>query len=177
MVGPIGRPFGSKIVSAIKKAIRAALPLMLLALAALAACGGSNGDPTSPVGCGSPPPSPHPQLWLVYPMPNATAVPVSIGSLIFADIAGLTPQDLVTVSASGLQVPVGNFTAAPSPLPSPRVTPGSQFGPNAPYVAASVQTLSPATTYTVTYTYQDWADNPPSCTATQTQTLGSFTTQ
>jgi hypothetical protein len=103
---------------------------------------------------------------------------MAIGALIFADISGLTPQDAVALSAAGTPVPVGAFTAAPSPLPSPRVTPGAQFGgPGLPYISAPVPTLSPSTTYTVQFTYQDWADNPPACTTMQSQTLGTFTTQ
>lgn len=145
-------------------------------LGVLAACGGGAG--AGVIRCGPPPPSPHPQLWLVYPMPGATQVPIAIGALIFADIVGVTPQDSVAVSAGGTPVPVGAFTAAPSPLPSPRVTPGAQFGgPDVPYISAPVPMLFPSTTYTVRFTYQDWADNPPTCTTMQTQTLGSFTTQ
>ena len=157
--------------------LRVSCPVAFLAVAILAACGGAGGGPSPMVGCGLPPPSPHPQLWLVYPVPGATAVSDSIGALVFADIAGLTPQDSITVSAAGTPVPVGAFTTAPSPLPSPRVTPGAEFGPNVPYIAVPIPTLSPATAYTVNYTFQDFASNPPSCTTTQTQTLGTFTTQ
>jgi hypothetical protein len=159
--------------------MRAAYLIAFIGAALLCACGGGVGadQPTSSPGCGSPPPTTHPQLWLVYPMPNATSIPDNVGSAIFADIAGLQPQDSVTISSPMGQVPVGAFTSAPSPLPSPRVTPGNEFGANAPYVAVPLPTLSPATTYTVNYTYQDWADNPPSCTMMNTQTLGAFTTQ
>lgn len=156
---------------------RCTVLLGFCATALLGACGGA-GDPTSPTSfCGSPPPLAHPQLWLVYPMPSATAVPDNIGEVVFADVAGLTPGDSVAISGGGSAVPVGAFTPAPSPLPSPRVTPGAQFGPTVPYIAAPVPTLSPNTTYTVSFTYQDWANNPPSCSTTNTQNLGTFTTR
>src|SRR5579884_123010 len=157
------------------RVLRASGSFTILALATVAACGGGNSIST--VSCGSPPPSPHPQLWLVYPIPSATQVPASIGALIFADVGGLTAQDSISVLSASAQVPVGAFTSAPSPLPSPRVTPGADFGPNVPYVAVPVPTLSPSTSYTVNYTFEDWADNPPSCVITQTQILGTLTTQ
>jgi hypothetical protein len=147
-------------------------------VAVLVACGGG-ADPNSPIAtatCGPPPPSAPPSLFLVYPMPGATGVPDDIGIVVVAGVAG-TSQDSVTLSSAGGSVPVGAFTAAPSPLPTPHVTPGAQFGPGVAYSAVPVPTLSPATTYTVKNAYPDWADNPPSCTTTVTQTLGTFTTQ
>jgi hypothetical protein len=148
----------------------------LAAAALLVACaGGSTTDLAQ--GCGSPPPSAPPGLWLVYPIPDATAVPDALGSLVFASGGGLNSQDTITlVSASG-SVTAGSFTAPPSPVPSPHVTPGSEFSGNVSYVAAPIPTLSPATTYTINFTYPDWADEPPSCSAPVTRGLGSFTTQ
>jgi hypothetical protein len=150
--------------------------LAVTAFGVLVACAGAGGT-SSTMGCGSPPPTSPPQLWLVYPMPSATAISDSIGNLIFADVGAGAQGTSIGLSTSGVSVTVGAYTAAPSPLPSPRVTPGPKFGANAPYVAVPIPTLSAASTYTVTFTYPAWADNPPSCTTTETQTLGNFTTQ
>jgi hypothetical protein len=156
--------------------MRSNLAVSLGAIAVLAACSGGGGtNPASP-GCGSPPPSASPVLDLVYPIPNATAVSEFLGFLVFAT-GGVSSQEFVTLSNANTPVPVGAFTAPPSPLPSPRVTPGSKFSGDVSYVAVPVPTLSPETTYTVSYTYQDFADNPPSCMAPVTLPLGSFTTQ
>jgi hypothetical protein len=141
----------------------------VLGVALLVACS------SAPTGCGPPPPVAYAQLWLVYPIPGATGVSTSIGEVVFADLDGISTQ--VAILSPAGRVPVGTFTAAPSPLPSPRVTPGSQFGAGVPYVAAPVPTLSATTTYTVSFTNIEWADNPPSCQAYVTQTLGTFTTR
>lgn len=129
------------------------------------------------MGCGPPPPIPASALWLVYPIPNATAVPQNIGDIVFADLNGLGSADYVTVKSASGAVPIGEVTAAPSPLPSPRVTPGAEFGGNVTYVEVSVPTLASETTYTVKYSYTDWADNPPTCSTRLNRVLGSFTTQ
>lgn len=153
------------------------LAVSLGAIAVLAACsGGGSTDPTSP-GCGSPPPSAPPSLYLVYPIPNATAVPDALGTLVFATGSGVNSQESVTLSNAKTSIQVGAFIAQPSPLPSPRVTPGGAFSGDISYVAAPAPPLSPETTYTVSYTYQDWANNPPSCMAPVTEPLGSFTTE
>jgi hypothetical protein len=144
--------------------------MFVLATAALAACGGTLHARDN---CGTiPPPVPVPEAWLIYPMPDATGVPVSVGNLIFVDQAPLFTT--VAVTSPYGPVPLGTFTAAPTPIPSPHST---QFTGTEPYVEASVPTLSASTTYTVTYSYMDWADNPPTCQALESRNLGSFTTQ
>jgi len=163
--------------------IRNALSVFAVACCATVMFGGCGGGASSApavsdpaASCGSPPPTAHSQLWLVYPMPLATSVPSNVGTLVFADVNGLSPQDNIQLQ-SGNSVISGTFTAPPSPLPSPRVTPGNEFGSNTPYLALLVPTLSPTTTYTVNYLYVDWANNPPTCQETFTQTLGRFTTR
>lgn len=143
----------------------------------LVACGG--GGVTAPAAtCGPPPPVPAPFLALSYPEPNATNVPDAFGTLIFvgqtADYFG--PSSVTLATAAAVNVPVGAFTAPPSPLPSPYAVP-SGFSGNVPFVAAPIPTLSPSTTYSVTFNYADYSGIPPTCTSTYTNPLGSFTTQ
>jgi hypothetical protein len=151
--------------------------LPIAAAASIVSCGGAAGTPADPVAtCGSPPPVAIAQLWLAYPVPNATSVPTSIGEIVLAgNPYGRYGTDTITIASSAAQVPVGAFTAPPSPLPSPYATPPQSSG-NVPYFAVPVGTLSTGTTYTVSFTYTDWADNPPTCTQQITKQLGSFST-
>lgn len=148
--------------------------------AASGSSGGSGGtvnSPPSSASCGSPPPVAIAELWLSYPEPGATSVPTDIGEIVFAgDDTNYFGPDTVNVSTpTQVSVPVGAFTAAPSPMPTPYATPAAQSG-DVPYEAVPVPRLSPSTTYTVSYTYRDWANTPPSCTQSITQQLGTFTT-
>lgn len=126
--------------------------------------------------CGQPPPVPVPFLSLIYPEPSATNVPDNVGVLVFQGVANdFFGPDSITLSSGSTTVPAGAFTAPPSPLPTPHATPS---GIPASFVAVPVPTLSPATTYNVTFNYTDFGEsNPPSCTMMQTQNLGSFTTK
>lgn len=140
----------------------------------IAACGGSGSPASNVATCGPPPPSAAPPLVLVYPIPGAVGVPIALGEAIF-----LGPYSLDTVaitSSSGAAVSTGGFMVAPSPLPSPNAAPSNYNPASGPFIAVPVPTLSPATTYSVTYSYQGYADSPPSCTSTVTLPLGSFTT-
>jgi hypothetical protein len=116
-------------------------------------------------------------LFLSYPPPGSTNVSIDIGELIVAGQPYGFYDDAKINMAPGnnTSVPVGAYTAAPSPLPSPFATP-SGFGGDVPYYAAPIPTLSPATAYTLTYTYTDFNGVPPSCTGPVTLQLGSFTT-
>ena len=146
----------------------------LLSGSALVACGGGGTVASRLATCGPPPPSAPPRLLLIYPVPGATEVPDALGEAVF-----LGPYSLVAVeiSSSGGSIPLGAPTVAPSPLPTPNAVP-TNYGPgSAPFIAVPVPTLSPATTYTVNYAYQDYANNPPSCTAQVTLPLGAFTTK
>lgn len=149
----------------------------LLALAA--ACGGA-GTSGSPAlnSCGSPPPVPSPWLWLAYPESGSTQVSTTIGILVFAGMPqGFYGTAKVTMlSPSGQNVPVAPYTAAPSPIPAPYATPPNAGG-NVPYSAAGIPTLSPSTTYTLTYTYTDFNGIPPTCTGPVSLPLGSFITR
>lgn len=128
--------------------------------------------------CGMPPPVPNPFLQLVSPQPGSTNVSTNVGLLIFAGMPqGFYDNATVTMTASsGANVPVGAYTTAPSPSPTPYPVP-SGWGGNVPYIAAPIPTLSPATTYTLSYTYLDFNGVPPSCTGSVTLPLGTLTTQ
>jgi hypothetical protein len=149
-----------------------------LGLVALAGCGGAAqllGFDQSKGTCGPPPPVIAPQLFFAYPGAGTTNVPTTIGELVFVG-SGVSGVQLSTVA--GAPIATGPLQPAPSPLPSPLVTPPpNQFGPNPFYVAATVGPLAPATTYVVSYSYQSFAGVPPDCTTTVTQTLGSFSTR
>lgn len=148
---------------------------VLLGFSTLAACGG--GATQSNPGCGFPPPVPVPWLTLAYPIPGATNVPPSIGIMLMAgEVNGFYGPDTVALASWAGSVPIGTFTAAPSPLPTPYATPAGSSG-DIPNVAVPLPTLSPATTYTASFTYTDWADNPPSCRTQITTKMGSFKTQ
>ncbi|MEO6991903.1 MAG: hypothetical protein ABI346_02350 [Candidatus Baltobacteraceae bacterium] len=140
----------------------------------LVACGSGPGSS----GCSSPPPVPIPELFLSYPEPGSPAVSVGIGEVIFVGNAGglYAPDTVAIRGRSGANVPVGAFTAAPSPFPTPYAVP-SGFSGNIPFVAVPIPTLSPGVTYDVSFSYTDWADAPPACRTTVTQSLGSFTTK
>lgn len=156
--------------------------LTMVLLACLPACGAistetahlSPHNSPSPPPCGMPPPVPAPWLALVYPEPGAANVPVSIRQLVLAgNYYGYYDNAAVTMTAGdGMIVPVGAYTAAPSPLPSPHATPAQ----GTPYVAVPVPTLSPATTYALSYTFTDFNGIPPACTGPVTWPLGSFST-
>jgi hypothetical protein len=151
---------------------KSSLALALVALASvLTACGGNSG--TARMTCGPAPLEPIPAHWLIYPAPNATDVPDSIGELVFAGLVQ-SGDSVGLATAGGASVPAGPFTAAPSPLPTPYATPPSS---GIPLAAAPLPVLSPGTTYAVGYTYTTWADNPPVCKGPATQPLGSFTTR
>lgn len=114
---------------------------------------------------------------MAYPKPNATHVSTSIGILIFAgNPYGFYDNAKINMQASsGATVPVGAYTTPPSPMPTPYATPPNSGG-NVPYVAAPIPTLFPSTTYTLTFTYNDFNGIPPACKGPVTQPLGSFST-
>lgn len=168
---------------------------LVAATAVLASCGGSS-DPVSsspstapstsmsvsatstpsatPTCAPSPQPTPPP-LSLEYPAPNSSGVAANIGQLIVAGplvYGGAFALD----DSHGVAVAIGTPTAAPSPLPTPLATPFPGYA-SAPLEAIPIPTLSPQSTYSLTYTYSAWANNPPTCTAPFTQHIASFTTQ
>jgi hypothetical protein len=152
---------------------------LFLAVAAGVACSSKS---TPVVNCGLPPPLPIPELILLYPAPGATGVPDAIDSLVFSgngeDYFGPTTIALTTMSTDGAVSVVAQGTPgpAPSPLPSPLATP-SGLGIDTPNSGLPVPTLSPATTYSVSRTYEDFSEQPPTCRTKISETLGTFTTQ
>jgi hypothetical protein len=145
-------------------------------VALLAGCGGGLFSPEAPAvhaTCGPPPPTSAPQLSLVYPAPGATNVPTDVGLVVFE--GNSSSLQIAMRSSSGAAVALGAPTAAPSPLPTPHAEPTGIIG--GAYFAESVPALSPATTYTLSYTYSAYNGIPPACAGPQTQSLGSFTTQ
>ncbi len=124
-----------------------------------------------------PPPVPPPTLFLSYPENGSVNVSIAVGRLLFIGVPqGFYGNAAVSmVSTAGTAVPVGAYTAAPSPLPSPHAVPSGASG-DLPYVAAPIPTLSPATSYALSETYTDFNGVPPTCTAPVTQSLGSFST-
>lgn len=159
--------------------MRRLLQVLFLAAVALAGCSGGASplgfDQTKTPNCGPPPPVPAPFLVFEYPGDGATNVPTTIGELVFQGSGGASG---VTVSANGAAVPTGPLQPAPSPLPSPLVTPPPSRGiGSAPYFAVAIGTLAPSTTYAVAFFYAAWDGNVPSCSKTVTVNLGSFTTQ
>jgi hypothetical protein len=148
-------------------------PFSLLALFAIAFAACSSN--TTIASCGLPPPYPVPEMSLAYPIPGSTNVPIRLGELIFeGDHVGAT----LTVESPGAGNPLvlGTPTSAPSPLPTPYATPSGLSGA-VPYFAVPVPTLSAATTYSVSYAYRTFANNPPACIKFATAELGEFTTQ
>jgi len=125
-------------------------------------------------------PEPLRPVDLVFPIPGSTAVPTGIGVLVvqgaFDSIQSAFGGSLTLklTTQLGLQVAMGPISAAPSPLPSPLATPFA--GLNLPFGGVTIPPLQAATTYVVTFTHNDQANNPPSCVAPTTVTLGSFTT-
>lgn len=123
--------------------------------------------------CGLPPPVPSPYLIMALPANGTTGVSTGIGQLI---LQGFTQSyfgstTLAMTSASGAAVAIGTPTTTPSPLPSPLPSPNGLF------YAATVPVLSPATTYTLTFSYTDFGNNPPLCRTPVTVTLSNFTTR
>jgi len=126
-------------------------------------------------------PEPLRPVDLVFPIPAATAVPTGIGVLVIQgafnsiQTAFGGPMSVNLTTQSGLPVASGPIGPAPNPLPSPLATPAEVA--SLPKGGVSIPTLSGATTYVVTFTHNDQADNPPACVAPRTDTLGSFTTR
>ena len=139
----------------------------------LAACGGGQ-TPSPQATCGPPPPIPDPFLALAYPAPDATNVPISLGVLVFAGYSG--GLNISMQSTGGASVPIGTPTAPPSPMPTPYATPAN-YGGDVPYFAAPIPSLSPATAYSVSYTYTGFTGVPPACVGPITHALGDFKTE
>lgn len=147
--------------------------VIFLTASLLAACGGGQ-TPSPQATCGPPPPIPDPFLALAYPAPNAVNVPLSIGMVVFAGYSG--GLKISMQSGSGANIPIGAPTAPPSPMPTPYATPAN-YGGEVPYFAVPIPSLSPATTYSLSYTYTGYTGVPPACVGPITHGLGVFATE
>lgn len=160
----------------LNKYARITFAILLTAMAGVAC----SSKPAPVVDCGLPPPLPIPLVFLAYPAPGATGVADVIGTIVIGgppfDYYG-TPRFTLMTAQSGASTDIAEATPAPppSPLPSPLAIPTGEI--DAPFVGFPVPALSPATTYTVAYQYEDFSDQPPTCRTQVSQTLGSFTTQ
>jgi hypothetical protein len=111
---------------------------------------------------------------MVYPVPGATNVPDSLSTLVFAGqpLSGPSGSPSIELSVGDTQLAtISAFGAAPSPLPSPAVSPL----PAGPYESISIPSLSPHTTYSVTYQYT--FPGSGECAGTVNMPMGNFTTQ
>jgi hypothetical protein len=132
--------------------------LVLIAAAAVAACGGAN----QPI-CATPP---IPAFYMIYPSPGATGIPDNLSEISF----GGTASGSVAL-VNGTQVTALTLVAQ-SPVPQPSGQPPGSF-PS--YIATLSAPLSASTTYTVkeTVTFSGGSCVP----YTSVSSLGSFTTQ
>jgi len=109
---------------------------------------------------------------LLYPIPNATAVPTAAGYLIFAGLPDET--DIATAllptkpGSAETPIPLGSFGPAPSPLPSPIA---SSY-PSVKIYGVAYPQLASKTKYTITYSTSSTAP----CASAPTSS-GSFTTE
>ena len=89
---------------------------------ALAACNNNNPSPVPTPGPTCQPPA-GTQTALVYPAPNATAVPDTFGQVIIGASPALPASWDVVVSTVLATTLGGTVQPAPSPLPTPNATP------------------------------------------------------
>lgn len=137
--------------------------------AALGACSTNPGPPVTYCVAGF---LPVPHLFFVYPGNGVTGVSPSIGELV---VAGSTSGYRLKVTGpGGTRVPTGPVGPAPSPLPSPRISPPPDLNR---YSSVTIPPLLPATTYAVSFAYTGITNHVPDCIATVTRQLGSFTTR
>jgi hypothetical protein len=147
------------------------LAAALFLASCLAACSGLGQSLGVNTHCGPAPPVAAPVLFFDYPGNAATNVATNVGELVFQGFGATS----VVVIANGVTVPTGPLQPAPSPLPSPRATapPGLS---GTPYLAATIGTLAPTTTYAVSFSFDEWDGTSPTCKRTVIQQLGSFST-
>jgi hypothetical protein len=144
----------------------------VVVLALLLGC--SNGTVKPRKACGQPPPTAAPEALLVYPVSGATGVPDAIGETIVSGDPNIITQMSLEVASTSTSVPIGAFTSAPSPLPSPNALPTGLYEP---LEVAPLPTLSPATTYTVGFRYNVYPSTEPQCADYFYMAVGSFTTK
>jgi hypothetical protein len=132
-----------------------------------------------------PPPAPIPfmPVYLVYPIDGSTGVSPDIGQVVAQGYFAAWqyyypgPQLLGVTTKAGTPAASATIGPAPSPLPTPTGT-APPLSPGAPYGAITVPSLSPMTTYEVSFTHNDYdGSNPPTCVGPQTDRIGSFMTR
>ena len=144
---------------------------LLLGIIAAALLAGCAGGPRDPVVCNDPP---IPALAMVYPEPGATNVPDALSTIVFSGEPAADDEMSIELSIGDQKIAsTGTFGPAPSPLPSPAGTPLPGEPPS--YFAIAVNSLSPHTTYDVTYQYT--LPGSGQCAGTVNLPEGSFTTQ
>ena len=152
-----------------------ALVFALISTVAVEACSGA--DPSPAATCAPNPglPTPHP-TWIAYPAAGSTNVSTNLGEIVVTGLIGSYSQpNLIMKAQSGSTIALGVPTSPPSPRPTPFATapPDDYYGP---YFGITIPTLLPDTMYDLTDYFATWDDNPPQCSATVTQPVGSFTT-
>ena len=150
---------------------------IIVVAVAIAACGGSN---PAPLGvCNTPVQG---SIQLLYPIPNSTALPTSLGVAIYSitqfpssnDINGTGPFP-ITLTTTGTTVAT-EPTALPSPLPSPMATPASSSGLQSEVYAVSFGALTAGSTYSAIATVPTYVCGVPNVKDLP-RSIGSFTTQ
>jgi hypothetical protein len=137
---------------------------VLAACAALLAGCGNSGTTAAPPLCSTG------NVVLVYPAPNATAIPDNFPGIVFGASTSFstTAQALLVQSGSTTPIALGAVGVAPTPLPTPNAIP--TFGtPTYAESAANGFILAATTVYSVYYN-----DYSSSCTPAL---VGSFTSK
>jgi hypothetical protein len=134
----------------------------------VAACNGYNNNPNvGPTYCGNPA-----HIVLVYPAPNATGVPNTIGIIYVAapqSLGSSTTYALALLGPAGSGENTNPFTAvAASAVPTPSASPS--FSNPHYYQSTLTAPLSPSTEYAVQF-------NDTANFCTPNVSLGDFTTQ
>lgn len=157
-----------------------AIASLLTACGAAVTSAGAGRSVGGPLAASCPPapgaPTPAP-AWLNFPPNGSTGVATSIGVLIETGAEEPAASSAITItvtSPSGQAVALGTPTSAPSPLPTPFATSPPAYYQQ--YVAIPLPTLAHNTTYTVSDEFAEWSNNPPQCSTTVTQSVGSFST-
>lgn len=152
-----------------------AAPLLCLILAtAHCASGGSTAAARCMI-----PPGPAPAVYLLYPPPNATNVPVTIGALYFAaQPYGYVPTNasVALTSATGVPLAGGSPQAFAGSLPQGAATPPPSSQPYS-FFSVSVPTLTAATSYIVSLSITQYVNLPTECQKHFDFRFGPFVTQ
>jgi len=107
---------------------------------------------------------------LVYPKPGAKVSSTDIGIIVYGNVPGAVPIEIVNATTHVDTLP----TAVPSPLPGPTATPPAGMKTWGPLFAAEIRPILPAATYAVDATVTRYSC-PPGQTTHQVQVqIGTF---